>query len=257
MKWSWVHSFGILLVVIFIVVLFQFPNFAQLHLNTAWFLNGFLLVVFLVIVGSGIVNRFAGVLIDERNRMSLSRLQLVVWTVMFLSAYLTAVVWNISVKSSSNPLTIKIPPELWWLIGISTTSLVGTPLILNAKKENTASPDQLSKTKALLKNQKSLADDASIAAQGQVIYFKTPTMAGFSDLFKGDGVANSGQVDLGKVQMFFFTIVIVLTYVGAISSYFMKFQGKQIDGFPPLDAGMVTLLGISHAGYLGTKSASS
>src|SRR5262245_33529876 len=43
------------------------------------------LTVFTTVAGQGTVGLWRGVLVDERNRMSLSRLQLVLWTIVVLS----------------------------------------------------------------------------------------------------------------------------------------------------------------------------
>jgi hypothetical protein len=62
-------------------------------------------------VGHGITGRPQGLLIDERRKMSLSRLQLVLWTVTILSGLLTAAVSNIGVRTAA-PLAIVIPSQV-------------------------------------------------------------------------------------------------------------------------------------------------
>src|SRR5690242_9175502 len=91
-----------------------------------------LMALFTTIAGHGVVGLWHGVLIDERNRLSLSRLQMVLWTIIVLSGFLIAALWNIS-RGVDAPLEINVPKELWLLMGISVTSLVGSPLILSTK----------------------------------------------------------------------------------------------------------------------------
>ena len=40
--------------------------------------------------------RIDGILIDDRNRVSLSRFQWVVWLLLILGSYFTEMIWNIS-----------------------------------------------------------------------------------------------------------------------------------------------------------------
>ena len=92
--------------------------------------------LFTFVCGQGVTGRWMGALIDERNVMSLSRFQMVAWTLLILSAYLTAALANIA-TGQAHPLAINLPQELWVLLGIGTASLVGSPLLLNAKMTKT------------------------------------------------------------------------------------------------------------------------
>jgi hypothetical protein len=56
-----------------------------------------------------------------------------------------------------------------------------------------------------------------------------------ADMFRGEETGNAAFLDLGKVQMFFFTIID---------------GGVPIHEFPALDESIVALLGISHATFL-------
>lgn len=186
-----------------------------------WLAILLLMVGTLVAIGLGVAGRVWGVLIDDRNALSISRLQLVLWTLLVLSAYLAAVLTRLA-AAAPDPLAVAIPEPLWWLMGISTTSLVGTPLIRSAK-----------------------------ATRGLVVAKATPGEARWTDLFKGEETGNADQPDMGKIQMFYFTIIIVITYVLAVGRAFQG--GSPLDHLPPVDASMLALLGISHAGYLINK----
>lgn len=93
------------------------------------------------------------------------------------------------------------------------------------------------------------------AADGLLAVAKEPK---FSDIFYGDETGNVNSVALDKVQMFFFTIAILLAYGVAIGTLLQQadllINPLGFD-FPALSSSMVTLLGISHAGYLTVKSA--
>jgi hypothetical protein len=186
-----------------------------------WLLILALMIATLVLIGFGVAGRVWGVLIDSRNALSLSRLQLVVWTALVLSAYLAAVLTRLA-AGEPNPLAVAVPETLWWLMGISTTSLVGTPLIRSSK-----------------------------ATRGLIVAKAAPSEARWTDLFKGEEAGNADLPDMGKIQMFYFTVIIVIAYVLALARAFQG--GSPLTQLPPVDASMLALLGISHAGYLVNK----
>jgi hypothetical protein len=73
-------------------------------------------------------------------------------------------------------------------------------------------------------------------------------------MFTGDEIGNGPFLDMGKVQLFFFTIFVALAYVMALGDLFSTTTGA-VDEFPALSESILFLLGISHAGYLGYKAA--
>ena len=193
-----------------------------------------LLVIFILAVGKVITDSWFGVLIDNRRKMSLSRFQTVLWTVLILSAFQAAALTNIQLVSNpTDALTINIPPEILAILGISVTSLVGKSVILNTK--NNQNPAQVDKKP----DSKDPADRPS-----------------WIDMFKGDDAANAGDVDLSKVQMFYFTLILVLVYGVALASMFMVVDPKHsaISALPALTPSIVGLLGISQGGYLVYKA---
>jgi hypothetical protein len=94
----------------------------------AWVLILVLMALFIAMTGKSITGLWRGALIDKRNKISLSRLQMILWTTVVLSAFLT-VALNRVVMGEADPLAVGIPTQLWVLIGISTTSLVGSSLV--------------------------------------------------------------------------------------------------------------------------------
>ena len=68
---------------------FRFPSFFWSWLGGAWLTTNFLLsigIVTLLILGIGyaINGQMFGILIDHRNKMSLSRFQLVIWSLLVI-----------------------------------------------------------------------------------------------------------------------------------------------------------------------------
>ena len=247
--WQDGHSFGLALLLAALFLLEVFLP-AQLRL-WHWLLNLLLLALFAVLVGHGVTGFWLGLLIDSRNKLSLSRLQMTLWTVLILSAYLTAVLVNIDQEVPA-PLAIAVPVELWLLMGISTTALVSSPLIVQAKTAQPSSEDEQATTLQRLQGQ--AVDVSRVAIHGRMVVNAAPESASWSDLFRGSDTSNAGLLDLGKLQMFFFTLILLLAYGAGIADLFGHEAGP-ISALPALDAGMVALLGISHAGYLVSKAA--
>jgi len=244
-KWTAGHDLSLALIVVSIGVvgLLLAPTLAV----TAWLLILALLTAFTILAGHGVTGLWHGLLIDGRNKMSLSRLQTLLWTLLVLSGFLAAGLFNIA-TGQADPLTIIVPPDLWLLMGISLTSLVSSPLIVNAKKAKPANGEETSRTLAALKRQVK----SKVQVVGQVVVNEQPEDAHWSDMFRGSETGNAAHLDLGKMQMFIFTLILVLAYGAALAALFADAQGK-IGELPGLGSGMLILLGLSHAGYLANK----
>jgi hypothetical protein len=287
----WVSMASILM----IIAIFLFGLYAPRGWN--WAIVMFLMIVFISLIGWLITGRFSGIFINERNKMTLSRFQLVIWTLIVLSAFLTIALERISAGVGS-PLDIAIPQQLWALLGISTTSLVGSPLILSTKipKKLTKSDSREEAIKLIKKendhnklNILSAAEDAKatvakattttidqakadaagkVAAAEHLIAQKEeivkkfgilasnekPEDAKFSDMFTGDEKGNNDFVDMAKVQMFLFTLIIAFSYMVLLINLIMTTKPSDLNSFPVLTDSVVALLGISSAGYLTNKT---
>jgi hypothetical protein len=203
-----------------------------------WILNIALMLAFVIIVGDAITNRWSGVLIDDRNRMSLSRFQLLSWTLIVVPGVL-AIAASRVLTAASDPLAVGVPQEVWALLGISSASLVGSPIIQSYKAKQQPSDVVL-------------AAHPAASHKGVLVANATAAQAEWTNLFSGEELGDSAFVDLGKVQMFFFTLVIGLVYAGALgAALWNQHQGAS---FPPMSQGMLVLLGISHAAYLTNKA---
>jgi len=204
--------------------------------------------VFCVFLGRWINGRPMGIFIGDRNLMSLSRMQMVLWTILILSAFLTMCLRRIR-DGSPNPLDIGLDQHLWALMGISTASLIGTPLLLGNKSQKTASEDAVKKAAGQLKeNHEEIRQNSA----GTLYVNKSADDASFADIFQGDEIGNTAFIDVAKVQMFFFTFISLLVYGTAL---YHMFKGNDYSQMPVLSNGLIVLLGISHAGYLTSKTA--
>lgn len=226
--------------------------------GVGWVASMVLLVLALMVLGKRLTAQWSGVLIDERNRISLSRFQLVLWTVLVLPTLVTAATVGLRLEFP-RPLDILVPAELWLLLGISGASFVTAPVVLQSKTQQ----------KTVEPHPSALGDGTrNMAAFGRLAVNAEPKEASWSDLFAGDDDTNSGSVDLSKVQQFFFSVLTVLIYGAAVFQMLSRLtvSGCAVKGekgapdfvyaacLPELSGGIVALLGISHLAYIAAKA---
>jgi hypothetical protein len=130
-RWTGVHSILLFVLILAIALVgissglvlswVGLPSTSRL---VAWLIVMGLVVATIVLIGHGITGQVTGFLIDARNKMSLSRLQLFLWTSVVLSAFLSIAIINLT-SGRPDPLNIEVPVQVWGLLGISTGSLVG------------------------------------------------------------------------------------------------------------------------------------
>jgi hypothetical protein len=208
-----------------------------------WIVSALAIVVLLLMLGAVIKEHPLGVLVDARNKMSLSRLQVVLWTVLLVSAFF-AIAWQ------TGKMEIYLAPELWALMAISTGSAAGAVIIKS--------------TKAAQQPAATVNAPAAAARLGVLLKGDKPR---FSNMFEGEEVTDGGYIDIAKVQMFFFTIAAIVGYTIALANHDFTGVGagvtlpKELAAagyklfFPAISTALVTLIGISHAGYLTVKAA--
>lgn len=394
-----------LIVSIILIVIFGLSS--RLSLPLRWALVMAVFIALLMLIGRDITGneeavrlrsgrtetRFApgridGVLIDARNKISLSRLQLVLWTVVVLSAWVTlglhrvipvlegrvlasdaqvvqavagvlageaevgeeqinraaAVVEQVMGEEAVlpgegtaddpptaryQPLDIAFPQELLVALGISIASMAGAGVIrtnqatrddgraqdvaatrtANAKDQAAGANGaleslqydyqsleamttsgletmeeggqvdqaalaeaqaQMAKMEAELRTARSDAERAQKRATelevaqetavGELHTHMSIAEARWSDMVRGDTVANFQFTDLGKIQMFLFTVILVFSYAALIWSIMTMPQAAQVlqlvpsIRLPEFSQSLVYTMALSHGGYLVTKT---
>ncbi len=98
-------------------------------------------------------------------------------------------------------------------------------------------------------------------AVGELHANATVDEARWSDMLRGDTVANFDFADLGKVQMFLFTVGLVFAYAALVWSVMSMpaaagiLQAVPTISLPAFSDSAVLTLALSHGGYLATKTA--
>jgi hypothetical protein len=195
-----------------------------------------LLVAAISFAGFAATGRWLGALVDDRGKFSLSRLQITLWTVVVTGSVAAAAFANLPVNPDA-ALEFTIPQELWWVLGISATTLVGAGVV----KEVNAGQGRLHTYQP---------DPTSDAPTGGR---RLAPHAALIDLISGEDHGNWQTLDLGKFQALIFSVLVVAIYGTTVFQQFHEVSG-QIKTLPVLHEGLIALIGISHAGYLTAKA---
>ena len=110
-----------------------------------WIANLVIFAVALGIAGRLVKQRWDGVFIDRECRISLSRFQLILWTLLLVSALMTVGLTNTmadglvpapptGMKAPVGPLDIYIPSEIWALLGLGSLTAVSAPGIKASRR---------------------------------------------------------------------------------------------------------------------------
>ncbi len=144
-------TFGIWVVVMVVSILVigllgVLPNGWVLPTTVRWVAIGAIITGFMILLGRQIHRRIDGILIDTSYKISLSRVQLIMWTVVAFSALLAIglernrlVLTGVVTDPEYRALDIGFPPELLLALGISTASLATSSVITQNKKESASS----------------------------------------------------------------------------------------------------------------------
>lgn len=233
MKTFWLFPILVVLIVIVNVVA---GCYSAVGAPGAWGVSAWVITVVLLIGCFALVGRlppivdWRGVVIDQRNKISLSRFQLVLWTLLVVATILVEGILN-AVWGLKDPLGLSVPKELWILLGFSSGSAVAAPIVLGMK-----------------------ADNATLST-------KAPMQHSWSDMFYGDETGNADQVDFSKVQQFFLTVVLVVAYATEVVMILLHpavppgaTGADKMLYFPPLDPGLLALMGVSQVAYISYKA---
>jgi hypothetical protein len=180
-----------------------------------------------VALGYALGRGFFGVLIDTRGRYSLTQLQIVLWTLVVIPL-ISGVFWARLFDDAATALSFAIPGELLGVLGISVGSTVAATVVKAHKDEH----------------------------RSEFIAASDPThQPSFKQVFTvEEGEFADRAIDVTKFQNFWFTLILIAAYIGLCVARFNELGSiSKLTTLPGFDANFVTLLGISHAGYIAGK----
>jgi len=190
-------------------------------------------------VGAGLMvkDRVDGVLIDDLNRVSLSRAQWLMWFILIVGGYFVEALWNVA----NNLGMPTIQNQLLVLLGISSGSAVTSTLINENKKTvQTAAPPPAAPGKT---------------AVGLMSANVNAALANWSELYLGDQTGNDDVVDISRLQQIVITLLLGIAFV-TLQWAALAAPGASGLTMPSFDdnSSFLWLLGISHAAYIANKA---
>jgi len=207
------------------------------------------LSVICIILGAGVVSRgdWTAAWTDENNRLSLSRLQMIIWTTIVLSSISVFSFLNMGLLTQkATRLTEvnifpEVPPTLILLMGISIATPVAAFLI---KKDQSEGLGRITKSKV------TLASNLEEGARPKL-----------SDLFTKHIASHKNEIDFSALQNLLFTILLAGFYIAAIltvlehlSPMIMMKSSIAAEALlktlPKLGPSFTALILISHSAYL-------
>ncbi len=144
-------------------------------------------------------------------------------------------------------------------MGISIGGLLGTQLVLGYKQSTNGSGYQHDGGSQLVvqRNDGTTTNPATDPSARSAVFKASETQ--LSDIFKGDTVETSGSLDLGKIQLFYVTVALVVGYGIYVATNFAHIKTGTSGGIGSLPANRPGLRCFARAqpgGYLSTKATS-
>lgn len=171
-----------------------------------------------------------GILLDTRERYSLTRLQLVLWTLVVLSLVASVALLRL-LAGEDDALGFAIADELLIMMGVS----LGSTVLSTVAK---ASHDE---------------DFAEQVAASSVDTENETLKPRWTQLFLHDEGAGADKiVDLAKFQNLLLTIVVVITYCASVVAE-IGVTASSTTVIPGFSQTLLVFVAVSHAGYLAGK----
>ena len=234
------------------------------------------LAILLLILSAGLALKStpAGAIIDERNRISLSRLQQLCWTVVLFGGFTILGIFNISLLadfardlgqmqalvdvtrsgqqgSEFYGLFPSMDPTLWAVLGVTVAV---SPYLSKRILSGKDLPQGAQTDSRTLQVRTDPLDRRDALGDSR-----------WADLFTGEGKANASHVDVSRLQHLIITTLLLGGYIVLLIEYVRTLDATAIlmaimtgvpvfASMPPVDATFVGLLALSHAGYLVFKA---
>ena len=194
----------------------------------SWAVAAAVLLVAMATAGKISDGSYLGILRDSRGRYSLNRLQILMWTAVLFSLIIGLFVGRLLGHATGGPLGFSIPDSVLGLLGIS----VGSAVTARATKagKNRRRPTEVA-----------ASDPEDPPRLGQLILVE-------------EGKLADQVVDVTKFQNLWITLILVAAYVAvAVTQIRQAASVSELTSLPDIAGTFVTLLALSHAGYLAGK----
>ncbi|MFS8049195.1 hypothetical protein [Rhizobium sp. BR 314] len=215
-------------------------------------------------LGLGTKQHIVGVWIDERNRVSLARAQVTLWTIVALAGYAAFALFNIGfadiVATNLENVAVfpKIPASVAIALGIAGASPMISALILPTKDR----AGGLALATGDSDNMRSRGMPFFGATSEGLDKRTSPASASIADIFMGEEKADVDTVDVSRLQNVVITVVLVFGFFSILVEQASTISATTILGatspvfgsLPDLGATFASLLFVSHATYLVAKA---
>lgn len=221
-----------------------------------------------VVVGLSKGKGAFGALVDGRGKYSLARLQILLWTALIIGGY-----FGIAFPERF----VKIPNEVLGLLGVTLGSTVVSTAIKANKMLTGQTADEEQRSRAIaesaqnellrllgVESPESLSSDEKSAllaslSDGELTELNRQVEAkrkpSWLDIFSQEEKGKEHLVDIGKLQMFAWTMAALVIYgamlVGKLALPLEEV--KKLTELPNVTGTILALMGISQAAYLGMK----
>lgn len=242
------------------------------HLPVIWLVTMFVFLCLIAIMGMFTAQKSPlGILINKENRLSFSRLQMVCWWVMLISAMLVMAGARYT-GATATWLNINIPDGLLAAAGLSLGTVAVTSVINDSKRNPSTNQNiKLDEKQEALKAQwvqESVRENGDpswkikhLSAQVKAFeerngFLKVAQAPALTDLFLGNEVGNWEEVDWTKVQALLLTAILIGLYSIALWNMLAdpkEWLSSESGSFPAFSGALATLLVISYAGYKGDQ----
>lgn len=216
-----------------------------------WLVVCFAFIGLFILLGVVLMGLPSGILIDRRNRYSLSRFQVTLWTCLVLPTIYAVLLTNL-VYSNNCGTTLGVDWQLLVLMGISISSFIASPTVLSLKAKTDPNPDEARQTVRDAAIRENVAE-RELTFEGQVLLRKSARDAALSDLFRGEETGNGNNIDIARIQMLALTLIVWVVYALQLMKLMLSNGDFCVISLPDLNETALTLIGISHGGYILAK----
>jgi hypothetical protein len=191
------------------------PSQTTVDLALPWLVITASMFLLWIALGAWLFRNAINVLVDWRNRVTLTGLQLHLWWFTVLGAYATALLANEFVGVDP---TVKIPDAVMGLLGLALATPLLSVLIVQSKRQSTPRPEDENRSLRAF-NAFGLKWETP---DGLIARHPSPADASVLDLVLGEEVGNAGAVDWARAQSLATAIILLVVYSWLLGRLFGK-----------------------------------